>query len=289
MEVSNNMETNNTIGVLFADRANSGLTHDYFAGILDSFKRTVEERGYNICFLNSNQQNENRKTYLEQANMRGFSGVVIACIEYQDAEVRELLDSGIPIVTIDEDIDNITTVKSDNQQGIRNLVRYLAQMGHKRIAYIIGDDNTVTSIRLNGFLEECKELGIEVPEEYIRRSLYRDMKKAAYETEQLLRLENPPSCILYSDDFAAIGGINILRARGMEIPDDISVTGYDGLNILAQYEPRLTTVKQNSVEIGRQAAIKLMEQIENPGKRIAETIVVDTVLEKGRTVSRVYY
>lgn len=283
------METNNTIGVLFADRANSGLTHDYFAGILDSFKRTVEERGYNICFLNSNQQNENRKTYLEQANMRGFSGVVIACIEYQDAEVRELLDSGIPIVTIDEDIDNITTVKSDNQQGIRNLVRYLAQMGHKRIAYIIGDDNTVTSIRLNGFLEECKELGIEVPEEYIRRSLYRDMKKAAYETEQLLRLENPPSCILYSDDFAAIGGINILRARGMEIPDDISVTGYDGLNILAQYEPRLTTVKQNSVEIGRQAAIKLMEQIENPGKRIAETIVVDTVLEKGRTVSRVYY
>ena len=171
MEVSNNMETNNTIGVLFADRANSGLTHDYFAGILDSFKRTVEERGYNICFLNSNQQNENRKTYLEQANMRGFSGVVIACIEYQDAEVRELLDSGIPIVTIDEDIDNITTVKSDNQQGIRNLVRYLAQMGHKRIAYIIGDDNTVTSIRLNGFLEECKELGIEVPEEYIRRSL----------------------------------------------------------------------------------------------------------------------
>lgn len=289
MEVSNNMETNNTIGVLFADRANSGLTHDYFAGILDSFKRTVEERGYNICFLNSNQQNENRKTYLEQANMRGFSGVVIACIEYQDAEVRELLDSGIPIVTIDEDIDNITTVKSDNQQGIRNLVRYLAQMGHKRIAYIIGDDNTVTSIRLNGFLEECKELGIEVPEEYIRRSLYRDMKKASYETEQLLRLENPPSCILYSDDFAAIGGINILRARGMEIPDDISVTGYDGLNILAQYEPRLTTVKQNSVEIGRQAAIKLMEQIENPGKRIAETIVVDTVLEKGRTVSRVYY
>ena len=221
--------------------------------------------------------------------MRGFSGVVIACIEYQDAEVRELLDSGIPIVTIDEDIDNITTVKSDNQQGIRNLVRYLAQMGHKRIAYIIGDDNTVTSIRLNGFLEECKELGIEVPEEYIRRSLYRDMKKASYETEQLLRLENPPSCILYSDDFAAIGGINILRARGMEIPDDISVTGYDGLNILAQYEPRLTTVKQNSVEIGRQAAIKLMEQIENPGKRIAETIVVDTVLEKGRTVSRVYY
>lgn len=283
------MGKNNTIGVLFADLSNSGLTHDYFAGILDSFKRTIEENGYNICFLNSNLQSENRKTYVEQARQRGFDGVVIACIEYADVEVQELLESGIPIVTIDEEIENITTVKSDNTEGIKHLVRYLAEMGHKRIAYILGDDNTVTHIRLNGFLEVCNELGIEIPEDYIRHSQYRDMKKASYETEQLLRLENPPSCIMYSDDFAAIGGMNILRARGMEIPDDISVSGYDGINILAQYEPRLTTVRQNTTEIGRQAAIKLMEQIENPDNRQSETIVVDTVLEKGRTVGRVYY
>ncbi len=283
------MERNYSIGVLFADRANSGLTHDYFAGILDSFKRKVEENGYNICFLNSNLQSENRRTYVEQVKQRGFDGVVIACIEYDDPEVKELLGSGIPIVTIDEEIENVETVISDNVSGIKNLVRYLIEMGHKRIAYILGDDNTVTSIRLQGFQEVCSEYGIEIPESYIRHSKYRDMKKASYETEQLLRLDNPPSCIMYSDDFAAIGGINILHARGLQIPDDISVVGYDGINILAQYEPRLTTIKQNTTEIGHQAAIRLMEQIEHPEEKQAETIVVSTILEKGRTVGRVYY
>ena len=190
---------------------------------------------------------------------------------------------------IDDEIDNAITVKSDNVQGIKQLVHYLGEMGHKRIAYIIGDDNAVTSIRLQSFREACAEIGAEIPEEYIRNSEYRDMKKAIYQTEQLLRLDNPPSCILYSDDFAAIGGINVLRARGLEIPGDISVTGYDGINILSQYEPRLTTVRQNTVKIGRIAAEKLMEYIENPQQTDKETVVVETELEKGRTVGRVFY
>lgn len=283
------MERSYNIGVLFADQSNNGLTHDYFAGILDNFKRTVEAKGYTLSFLNCCKEGVNRKTYLEQIKYRNYDGIVIACIEYDDAEVIELLHSGIPIVTIDQEIDNIAAVKSDNIQGIKKLVHYLGEMGHKRIAYITGDDNTVTSIRLQSFLEACAEIGVEVPEEYIRSSEYRNMRKATYQTEQLLKLENPPSCILYSDDFAAIGGINVLRARGLEIPEDISVTGYDGIHILSQYEPRLTTVRQNTVKIGQVAAEKLMDCIENPLQTVKETIVIETELEKGRTVGRVFY
>lgn len=283
------MEKSYNIGVLFADQSNNGLTHDYFAGILDSFKRTVEEKGYVISFLNCCKDGVNRKTYLEQVRHRRYDGVVIACIEYDDAEVTELVRSDIPIVTIDQEIDNAIAVNSDNVQGIKNLVRYLGEMGHRRIAYITGDDNTVTAARLRGFREACEEIGVKIPEEYIRNSEYRNMKKASYQTEQLLALETPPSCILYSDDFAAIGGINVLRARGLEIPEDISVTGYDGINILSQYEPRLTTVRQNTVKIGRIAAEKLIECIENPKQADRKTVVVETELEKGRTVGRAFY
>lgn len=283
------MECNYSIGVLFADDSNSGLTHDYFASILDSFKRTSEAKGYDISFLNCNQGTKNRKTYLEQAEYRKYDGIVIACINYDNPEVTELINSTIPIVTIDQELEHVVTVQSDNERGIKELVRYLAEMGHKRIAYITGDDNVVTAIRLQGFRETCEEQGIEIPDEYIRPSEYRNMKKATYQTEQLLRLPNPPSCILYSDDFAAIGGINILRARGLEIPEDISVAGYDGINILSQYQPRLTTVRQNTVEIGRIAAEKLIAYIENPAEVKYETITVETVLEKGRTVGRVFF
>ena len=80
-----------------------------------------------------------------------------------------------------------------------------------------------------------------------------------------------------------------MRARGLDIPGDISITGYDGIRILSQYELRLTTVCQNTVEIGRIAAEKLIACIENPETADYETITVETVLEKGRTVGRVYY
>ena len=283
------MGQNYSIGVLFADNSNSGLTHDYFAGILDSFKRTSEAKGYDISFLNCSPIAEGRKTYLEQVAWRKYDGIVIACINYDDPEVTELIHSTIPVVTIDQEMDDVVTVRSDNACGIKELVRYLAEMGHRRIAYIVGDDNEVTAIRLRGFRETCAELGIKIPDAYIRCSEYRSMAKASYQTEQLLRLSNPPSCILYSDDYAAIGGINILRARGLEIPEDISVAGYDGISVLSQYEPRLTTIRQNTLEIGRIAAEKLIECIENPTDGKRETITVGTVLEKGKTVGRVFF
>lgn len=283
------MERSYNLGVLFKDNANNGLTHDYFSSILDNFKRTAEARGYDLSFMNCNRTRTNRNTYMEQVRHRKYDGVVIACIDFNDPEVIELINSDVPVVVVDQEMDNVLTVKSDNLQGIKDLVHYVGEMGHKRIAYILGDDNVVTSIRLQGFRDACAELGVEIPEEYIRWSEYRNMRKAAYETEQLLRLKNPPSCIFYPDDFAAIGGINVLRARGLDIPGDISITGYDGIHILTQYEPRLTTICQNTVEIGRISAEKLIECIENPDTVDRSTITVKTALEKGRTVGRVYY
>ena len=277
------------VGVLFADESRSGLTHAYFSGVLNGFKKAAEERGYDIAFLNCNKEGTERKTYIEQVRERKYEGIIIACIDFDDNEVKELLDSNIPIVTIDEDIENSICVKSDNVSGLESLVRYLIEMGHKRIAYITGDDNTVTKARVNSFLNTCKEMGVEIPKEYIKQSMYRDMRKAAFLTEELLRMPNIPSCIMYSDDYAAIGGINVIRARGMEIPGDISVTGFDGIDVLSQYEPRLTTVKQNTDEIGRVAANQLLDYIQSPEKGRKETVIVETSLEKGRTVGRCYF
>lgn len=276
------------IGILFADRAQNGLTHDYFAGIINGFKKSMEEAGHNIVFLNCCPSPLNRETLLMQSRRLKLNGILISCIEYDDPQVLELLNSDIPMITVDEELPNIPAIKSDNIKGIQKLVHYIAEMGHKKIAYILGDSNTVTSIRLKSFYEACDEMGIQIPDTYIRHSKYRDMDKAAYETEQLLRLKNPPTCILYPDDFAAIGGINILHARGLDIPQDISVAGYDGIRILSQYEPRLTTVRQDTEEIGRRAAQRLMEEIAAPDDCDPAAIVVDTVLEPGRTVGQVY-
>ncbi len=282
------MEKSKMIGVLFADKSNSGLTHAYFSGVLDSFKRAAEAKGYDIAFLNSNKQGENRKSYLEQTRENAYAGVVIACIEFEDEEVQELVKSDIPLAVIDEDIDGVINVQSDNVEGLKDLVKYICDMGHSKIAYIIGDDNTVTKARLKGFIDVCKERGISIPADYVKNSYYRDMNRASYYTEELLRMPSPPTCILYSDDYAAIGGINVLHARGYDIPTDISVAGYDGLDILGLYEPRLSTVKQNTTEIGRIAAEELLADMEAGGRQGKRNIVVKTELEKGKTIGRIF-
>lgn len=282
------MEKSKIIGVLFADKSNSGLTHAYFSGVLDSFKRAAEAKGYDIAFLNSNKQGDNRKSYLEQTRENAYAGVVIACIEFEDEEVQELVKSDIPLAVIDEDIDGVINVQSDNVEGLKDLVKYICDMGHSKIAYIIGDDNTVTKARLKGFIDVCKERGISIPADYVKNSYYRDMNRASYYTEELLRMPSPPTCILYSDDYAAIGGINVLHARGYDIPTDISVAGYDGLDILGLYEPRLSTVKQNTTEIGRIAAEELLADIEAGGRQGKRNIIVKTELEKGKTIGRIF-
>lgn len=281
------MKGKRSIGVILSDEAGQGLTQDFFAAVLESFRRHCDTEGYHAIFLNNIREGEGAQTYLEQVREHGCGGVLIACAPHSD-EIEELLKSDIVVAAVDADYQNAIRIKSDNCSGIEHLTQYLIEMGHRKMGLVMGDENLVSRIRLNGFLNVCRENGIEVPDEYIRQGKFRDMKKAAYHTEKLVKLPNPPTCILYSDDYAAIGGINTLHARGYEIPDDISVTGYDGNDILLQYEPRLTTVRQNTARIGELAAKQLFYHMQNPDADRDCEYIIETTLEKGRSVARVH-
>ena len=125
------LKTNRTygIGVLFADEARSGLTHDYFSSVLDSFKRTAEKSGYDITFINSCKNRPDRMSYLEHSRYRGFDGVVLACIDFGDPEVIELVQSSIPVVTIDYLFNNRIAIMSDNVAGMKELLEYIYSRG----------------------------------------------------------------------------------------------------------------------------------------------------------------
>jgi len=274
----------NNIGVLFVDGAQSGLTHDYFAHVLDSFKRTAEERGFDITFINCNKTRENRMSYLEHARYRGFDGVVIACIDFYDPEVMELIRSDIPVVTIDHVFNNRIAVVSDNIKGMRDLVNYVYEKGHRKIAYIHGTYSAVAQARLSSFYKTAGDLGIEVPDEYVKEAEYRDTEATYQRTCELLDLDNPPSCIFYPDDFASFGGMNAIHARGLRIPEDISIVGYDGIPIGRRIEPKLTTLEQNTTAIGAKAAECLINLIEQPKTTLIEQVVIEGRISEGNTV-----
>lgn len=282
------LKTNRTynLGVLFVDDSQSGLTHDYFANVLDSFKRTAEQKHYDITFINCCKTRSARMSYLEHSRYRRFDGVVIACVNFNDPEVEELVRSSIPVVTIDYIFNGKSAILSDNVKGMRDLIKYIYEMGHRKIAYIHGADSAVTKSRLSSFYKTCEELNISVPPEYICEARYRDTQETYLKTKELLSLKNPPTCILYPDDFACFGGINAIHERGMKIPDDISIAGYDGIKIAMNYEPKLTTVIQDTRRLGGRAAEKLISLIENPKTTLSEQIIVEGKLFEGSSVAR---
>lgn len=168
----------NNIGVLFVDEANSGLTHDYFSHVLDSFKKRAEQSGFDITFINADRSRANNMSYLAHAIYRGFDGVMIACVDFSDPQVEELVKSNIPIVTIDYMYGNRISVVSDNVKGMRDLATYAYKKGHRKIAYVHGLESAVTQGRLSSFYKTLQEFGVSVPDEYVIASPYRDTESA---------------------------------------------------------------------------------------------------------------
>ncbi len=281
------LKTNRTynIGVLFVDEAQSGLTHDYFSSVLDSFKRYAEKNGYDITFINA--QVRKGMSYLEHSMYRGVDGVVIACVDFYDTDVVELIHSKVPVVTVDHVFDYRIAVASDNIKGMEDLIDYVYDLGHRKIAYIHGDDTSVTQNRMGSFYRRLEQKGIAVPDEYVVESAYRNPQMAAECTKKLLELKDAPTCILYPDDYSCIGGINAIKEKGLRIPEDISVAGYDGIYVSQIIEPKLTTIRQNTTEIGRIAAERLIQLIENPKTTLIEKIVIPGKLLSGGSVGKI--
>ena len=276
----------NNIGVLFVDEANSGLTHDYFSHVLDSFKRCAEQNGFDITFINADKTRPDNMSYLAHAMYRGFDGVVIACVDFFDPQVDELINSTIPVVTIDHIFYNRIAIISDNARGMRDLVSYVYRMGHRKIAYIHGLESSVTRARMASYYRTLQDFGITVPDEYVLAVPYRDSEAAYRATLKLLSLPEPPTCILYPDDFSAFGGINALSEKGLRIPDDISIAGYDGTEIASRVIPKLTTIAQDTEGIGKAAAERLIDMINNPKAALIEQVVIEGKLEPGGTVGK---
>ena len=271
------------IGVVFEDETMSGLTHEFFSHILNSAKNELEDHGYDITFIS---QKVGGNSFLQHCRYRRVDGVLIASVDFTNPQVRELVMSEFPTVTIDYAFDSHSCVISDNASGAFDLVSYLYQMGHRKIAFIHGEMTSVTIKRLTGFYKAVKDLKLRIPEEYVVESRYHDIRKTAERLRELLNLQDPPTAIMFPDDYTYIGCLPVFENLGVSIPDDLSVVGYDGIPMSQMIRPKLTTLKQHTEEIGRVSARELIQIIENPKNVIVEELMVSGSLVKGETVKR---
>lgn len=271
------------IGVLFTTHTTLGLRNEYFAHILSAFREEVEAGGYDITFI-EHYVGRRRMTYLEHCQYRHFDGVCIVCANYENEEVIELVDSDIPVVTVDYQFPRTYSILSDNYNGMRQLVTYIIHQGHSRIAFIHGLNTLVTRNRIKAYRDVLEENGIKVRKEYLLEGVYCNPMVSEEMTNKLLKLPNRPTCIIAPDDHSALGVITAARKQGLQLKD-ISVAGYDGLdNLLVGV--RITSVKQERENIGKEAAKRLLRFIEKPGEQAPGTVYMRQVLIKGNSVRK---
>lgn len=199
---------------------------------------------------------------------KGISGLMV--LGYLDKKEFDFIDSwGVPacFLEIQEWMKSSTlAVDFDYKEGIRLAVQYLSAFGHRRIALVHGANEYSDDIgKTEGFRAAVREFGLDSSEELIAKTErleqnYTGGKKAV---EYLLSIDNPPSAVCFFSDWSAVGGIAAALEKGLKIPDDISIVGFDDSYIARQCSPGITSVSLGVEEMARTAIDLLVRAIKN--------------------------
>ena len=268
----------NNIGILYEDQ----LHHEYFSVLLDELRRAASARGYDLTLIGGN--GEESGNYYEHTRKRNLDGVIVIQADFDSAEVIRLATSNLPSVIIDHMYEGCDCVGSDNRNGMAKIIRYAWERGHRRIAYITGEQGAVSRERLTGYYKGCAELGVRVPERYVREGHFHDPEDCFRHVLELMNEDEPATCILCPDDYSCLGAIQLLKGKGIHVPEQISLIGYDGIRIGQMISPRLTTYCQNTAEIGEKAVSLLADAIENPETHRSGQIIAEGRMIEGETV-----
>ncbi len=272
-----------SIGVLCQDASQMGLWHYLFAQVIESFKDYVEQHGYDIVFI-SNKVGNLGLSYLGHCRYRRVDGIFIVNADHAQKDTRELMESSLPKIAIDFEDDNIGCVKTDPDESMRMIYDHLYKLGHRNIVYLHGERGKyITESRIRALEKAAADIGDKdamfrlFPSHYYSiEGGYDSMKRLLVATE-----ESRPTAVIASDDYSAIGVIEAIRDAGLSCPKDISVVGFDGIEITQRTNPKLTTIRQDTKAIGEAAAKNILAQIN--GEKVEKTIALSPQLILGES------
>lgn len=247
------------IGILYEDR----MDHEYFSLLLNELRASAEEHGNDMTFIRHSLHGE-EGNYDERVRRRSLDGVVVVQADFNSADIIRLAAGSIPTVVIDHAYEGCDCVMNDNRGGMEALVSLAWKKGHRKIAFVHGEDSVVTRERLAGFYKQCAELGVRVPGEYIVPCHFHNPMACAQAVDALMDREDPPTCVLCPDDFSCIGAIAALEARGIRVPQDVSLVGFDGIRLGRMMSPSLTTYMQDADSLARSVISVLLDAIDHP-------------------------
>jgi len=246
-----------TIGILVLD-----LHNPVFAEIVDVVQRTVRERGFSTMLVSGGNDPAREETELETLLQFQVEGLILISHRLSHTTLARIA-AEVPCVTVTRDdvaVAGMDRVSNDDVAGAGLAVDHLVELGHQKIVHLSGGANPVSQARAAGYEAAMRAHGLESQISVVAGGLTDAAGFAAATTA----LSEDPTALFVANDFAAMGAIAAIEEAGLQVPDDVSVIGYDGITLGALRNINLTSIAQPLVALGEKAAERLLQRIESP-------------------------
>lgn len=266
----NRNTSSNLLGVVIPD-----IQNPFYVEVFRGIEDVAYENKYALIMCNFSQDEKKEKLYLDILQSESVDGMIVAPTDEHDPEVIELVKKGVPIVCVDRGLIgvDVDVVLVENRNGAYSAVDYLARSGYRRIAYISGLPQIPSSRqREQGYREALAAHDLPIDQDLIKygNSQHQSGVKLC---EELLQLPQPPDALFTGNNLITLGALETIHKRGLHIPKDIAIIGFDDMYWSISLNPPLTAVRQPAYEIGKRAAEQLILRIKAPTRPTASMVL----------------
>ena len=236
----------------------------FFSEIIRGIEVTAANHGYLVLIGDCAHQNQQEKTFIDLIITKQIDGMLLLGSRLPfDASIEEQRNLP-PMVMANEFAPELElpTVHIDNLTAAFDAVNDLYEQGHKRIGCIAGpEEMPLCHYRLQGYVQALRRCGIMVDPQYIARGDF-TFEAGSKAMQQLLDLPQPPTAVFCHSDVMALGALSQAKRQGLKVPEDLSIIGFDNIDLTQFCDPPLTTIAQPRYEIGREAMLLLLDQMQ---------------------------
>ncbi|RYZ61410.1 MAG: LacI family transcriptional regulator [Chitinophagaceae bacterium] len=258
---------------------------NFFGSVVHGIERVARQKDYSILIYQSNEQTDFEKEGVETFLRSRVDGVLVSIAKQTTdyAHLSEIKKRRVPLVLFDRANDSlgVPAVVVDDYTGAFKAVQHLLDQGCRRIAHISGPQHVaIFKQRLRGYTDALREAGIASKKSYIREGSI-SIESGRICMQQLLALSSPPDGVFAVEDFTALGAMQAMKEAGVQIPDDVALIGFANEAFGAFVTPSLSTVDQQTIRMGEEAAQLFFDHVEKndfytsaPTKKILEPVLV---------------
>lgn len=249
------------VGLIIPD-----IQNPFYAEIARGVEDAAYANEYALLLCNSDENQEKERFYLNVMQAESVDGIVLPPFDESDPAVLEVVNTGLPIVCVDRSLAKTKTdlVEVDNYHGALEAVNHLLDRGHKSIGLIEGRAHVSTSReRRRGYVDALAARGITPRKELMRAGDFKQ-ESGRVLTQELLALRKPPTALFVCNNLMTVGALGALHQRGVRVPQEMAVVGFDDLPWAEALDPPPTVVRQPAYDVGRQAMELLLKRIIEP-------------------------